>query len=364
MANPVFQAVVTTLDRSSPVLATIRRGIEGMSGAAMRAQIATQRLALAPAGVFGRMRRDVAGLGGYFATLRGHLGGLWSGLTSLMPPLAALGTGTTLAGLFGLVKHVAEAREEMLHMAEVLDTTPQLLGRFNFVAKMTGTNVEAAQTGMTKLNRVMGDAARGKNKSALDLFQHMHISLAELKSGNAMDILPKIADAYQHTASTTLQSAMAVLLFGKAGQMMKPMLRETPAQLRAWVAELGRLGYKFTEVDDQNLTKFRRSWIGLETAVGGFTNMLGAELAPVLNPVIDQFRDWVAINGKWISDDITAFIKQMVEYFKSDAWEEMKENFKYYADKTWEWIQWIGPLKVALLAVGAITFGPLIGAIG
>ncbi len=215
------------------MLATIRRGIEGMSGAALRSQNATQRLALAPAGVFGRMRRDVAGLGGHFATLRGHLGGLWSGLTSLMPPLAALGTGKTLACLFGLVKHVAEAREEMLHMAEVLDTTPQLLARFNFVAKMTGTNVEAAQTGMTKLNRVMGDAARGKNKSALDLFQHMHISLKELQSGNAMDILPKIAAAYQHTASTTLQSAVAVTLFGKAGQMMKPMLRESMGR-RAW----------------------------------------------------------------------------------------------------------------------------------
>jgi hypothetical protein len=218
---------------------------------------------------------------------------------------------------------------------------------------------------------VTGDAARGKNKSALDLFQHTHISLNELQSGNAMDILPKIADAYQHTASTTLQSAVAVTLFGKAGQLMKPMLRETPTQLRAWVAELGRLGYKFTEVDDQNLTKFRRSWtkfrrpwIGLETAVGGFTNMLGAKLSPVLGEVVDWFRDWVATNRKWISNDITEYVKQLVEYFKSPAWVTMVKNFKYYADKTWEWIQWIGPLKVALLAVGAITLGPLIGGIG
>src|SRR4051812_32159714 len=108
MPDPVFRAIVTTLDRSSPALATIKRGIEGLSGAALRAQVQTQRLALVP---LGRLRGAVTGLGGAFSALRGHVGGVWSGITSLMPPLAALGAGTSLAGLFALVKRVAEARD-------------------------------------------------------------------------------------------------------------------------------------------------------------------------------------------------------------------------------------------------------------
>ncbi len=92
--------------------------------------------------------------------------------------------------------------------------------------------------------------------------------------------------------------------------------------------------------------------------------MLGAMLAPVLEPVIGQFRDWIAVNRRWIAEDITYYVGEFVDWLKDPSWKETKDNFKYYADKTWEWIQWIGPLKVALLTVGAITFGPLIGGIG
>jgi hypothetical protein len=79
--------------------------------------------------------------------------------------------------------------------------------------------------------------------------------------------------------------------------------------------------------------------------------------------VIGQFRDWIAVNRRWIAEDITYYVGEFVDWLKDPSWKETKDNFKYYADKTWEWIQWIGPLKVALIAVGAVTFGPLIGGI-
>ncbi len=357
MPSPVFQAIVTTLDRSSPALATIKRNIEGLSGAAMRAQVATQGLALVP---LGRLHRAVTGLGGAFAALRGHIGGALSGLTALMPPLAALGAGTSLAGIFGLVNRVADAREEMLHMAETIGIDASQLARLNFVARMTGTNVEGMQTGMTKLNRVMGDAARGKNKSALELFKRMGVTMEELRSGNAASIFPKIAASFRATASDTLKAAMAVALFGRAGQSMKVMLQQTPAQLRAWIAELGRLGYKFTEVDDKNLTRFRQTWIGLETAVGGFMNMLGAKLAPVLEPVVAQFRDWIANNREWISTQITEKVGEFVTWLRQLDWKSIGEQMRGLVRGARELVDWLGGAKGAMIAIGVITFSPLI----
>ena len=361
MPSPVFQVIVTTLDRSSPALATIKRNIEGLSGAAMRAQVSTQRLALVP---LGRLHGAVTGLGGAFSALRGHIGGALSGLTALMPPLAALGAGTSLAGIFGLVRHVADAREEIRHMAETIGISAPQLASLNFVARMTGTNVEGMQTGMTKLNRVMGDAARGKNKGALELFKRMGVTMEELRSGNAASILPKIAGSFRATESDTLKAAMAVALFGRAGQSMKVMLQQTPAQLRAWVTELGRLGYKFTEVDDENLTRFRQTWIGLETAVGGFMNMLGAKLAPVLTPIVAQFRDWIAANRDWISTQITEKVGDFVTWLKQLDWKSIGEQMRGFMRGARDLIDSLGGVKTAMWIVAGITFSPVILALG
>jgi hypothetical protein len=98
-----------------------------------------------------------------------------------------------------------------------------------------------------------------------------------------------------------MRAAMAQALFGRGWREMAPLLLAGPEEMRAWIAQLDRLGYKFTQVDDNNLTAFRRSWVGLETAVGGFTKILGARLAPILTPIINQFSDWIAVNREWIA---------------------------------------------------------------
>ena len=300
MAAPVFQAVVSALDHASPVLATITRNINGLSGAALRAQVATQRLALASPAGFAQMRFGVAGVTSAFGRLRSGIGGVLSGVTSLLPPIAALGAGGSIAGLVGLVKHTADAREEVRHMAEAIGVTPEQLGRLGYAAQLTGTDVGAMETGMTRLNRVIGNATAGKNKDALALFQRIGVSMQELRTGNAATILPKIAAAFQKTESATLRGRMAFALFGRGGVQMIAMLARGSDELRRMGEEAARLKYAFTDADDKGLTRFRDSWIGLETAVGGFTDMLGARLAPVLTPVVEQFRDWIAANRAWI----------------------------------------------------------------
>ena len=242
-------------------------------------RLRTARLAV-EAGALARVRSAIGGVRSVFDALRGHLGGAWSGLTSLKPPLAALGADTSLAGIFELVRHVAEARHEVTKMAETIGIAPPQMVRLNFAARMTGTNIQSMQVGLTKLNKVMGDTVRGKNKDAAALFRQIGISTQDLASGNAATILPKIAASFQATHSATMRAAMAQALFGRGWREVAPRLLACPEEMCAWIAQLDRLGYKFTQVDDNNLTAFRRSWVGLETAVGGFTNMLGRVWLP------------------------------------------------------------------------------------
>jgi hypothetical protein len=98
---------------------------------------------------------------------------------------------------------------------------------------------------------------RGKNRDAAALFRQISISAQELASGNAATILPKIAASFPATHSATMRAAMAQALFGRGWREMAPLLLAGPEEMHAWITQLDRRGYKFTEVDDNNLTAFR-----------------------------------------------------------------------------------------------------------
>jgi hypothetical protein len=118
---------------------------------------------------------------------------------------------------------------------------------------------------------------------------------------------------------------------------------------RNWIAT------RFTEVDDNNLTAFRRGWVGLETAAGAFTNMLGARRAPILTPIINQFSDWIAVNREWIANWITEHVKAAIGWLRAH-----KEQIKAAIRVTGEWIDKLGGLNFVLLTLAAVTVGPFL----
>ena len=220
------------------------------------------------------------------------------------------------------------------------------------------------QTSMTRLNKVISAAGAGQSKLALELFQKMGISLTELRTGNAATLLPKIASAFQLTENTALRAHMATTLFGRSGQELTDMLALGPTALREMGTELDRLGYHFSAVDDNNLTAFRLSWIGMQTAVGGFTNMLGARLSPALTPVVGQFRDWIVANREWLASQITEKVGEFVGWLRAVDWNALGRSIRDWMTAAGEFIDKIGGVKVALLAVIGLSFAPLLVSIG
>ncbi|HUB49343.1 MAG TPA: hypothetical protein VMB73_30595 [Acetobacteraceae bacterium] len=182
----------------------------------------------------------------------------------------------------------------------------------------------------------------------------------ELRTGNAATILPKIAGAFQATENATLRTRMAFALFGRSGAQMIPLLAQGPEVMRRWTQELDRLAYKFTDTDDKGLTRFRMSWIGLETSVGDFINMLGARLTPVLEPVVAQFRDWIANNREWIATQISEKVGEFVRWLQQLDWRAIGQQVRDFVRGAADLIDKLGGVKGAMLAVVGITFAPVI----
>lgn len=334
-AGPTFQALFSVVNQATGPLREIREEF-GLVGKA--AEHAGKRSAAATTHAHHSMGRF---RGGIHLVHHGILGlnesiGETSGkLSELMPALAGLGAIGGIAGMFEFTAHMAEARAETLRMLKVTQLTPQAFGMLSYAASMTDTPVESVTKGVTRLNRVIADAASGKNKSAASLFAHLGISLRDA-NGHVISTsaaLPKLMDGFRKNADEATRTRMAFALFGKGGAEMLPILTAGREELEEWGEQAKRIRYPFTKEDNEALEGFNQSWKRGTMAVSAFNNELSARLAPVLRPIVDQLTDWVTVNRSWIATDIAGGVKAFADEAKRLIDEAKKLDWHAYGEE-------------------------------
>ena len=92
--------------------------------------------------------------------------------------------------------------------------------------------------------------------------------------------------------------------------------------------------------------------------------MLGAKLAPVLEPVVAQFRDWIANNREWIATRITEKVSASSSRWLSRSdWQGIGEQMRRFVRGAGDVIEKLGGVRGngAMIAIGLdITFSPVI----
>ena len=297
-------------------------------------------------------KKEIGEVREHVAHLKEHFASLGEKITEIFPPLAALGAGAGIAGLFELTHKVAETAGEFARTALTLGMTTGQLFQLNFAAKMTETPLEAMQMGMGKLAKAIGAAAGGHNKDAAALFAHLGISLKDAHGHllTAVDAFPRLQEAFRKTTDVTMRQRMAFALFGRSGLEMMALMMANEKEMHHWSETAKHLAYPFTAKDRAGLEEFQHAWIGMETAVNGVVNSVGSKLAPILTPVVEKIAEWVAHNREWIATGITDKVKQLADWV-------MKLDFDKVAEQTGEWARRVGELVGGFVNFKTIIFG-------
>jgi len=371
-ATKTFRAVITAVDNATSVLERIGSKIKGIGKSAEAAGNpwgqAAERVSLfrratdlahrsaagfhSIAAPFEHLKHPIGEVRHGVGELKEHFGELGEKITELMPPLAALGAGGSLAGLFELTHKVAETAGELGRAAIKMGMTTDAVVALNYAARMTETPIDSMQKGMGKLGRVIGESAAGKDKDAAALFSHLHISLREANGQllKATDALPKLQEAFGRTTDVTMRQRMAFALFGRAGLEMLPMLMASTDDMDKWGKTAAKLSYPFSETDLSNLEEFQHSWIGLETATNGVVNAIGARLAPILTPVVEKVTEWISANREWIATGIGDKVGQLADWV-------MKLDFDKVVAGTKAWLEPLGWAAEKIGGVKGVIFG-------
>ena len=369
----VFKAVIQAVDRVTGPVGGIVEAVKALTGVEEKAGVAEAKMhskgvqeAHAHGHAFHALSAHIRLLRGHFGNLTATIGEFGSKFSELIPAFAGLGAAGSLVGLFEMTNHAAEAFSTLAATARQAGVSVQTFSALSLAAKENDVPVEQLRSSLFNLSKIMGGALAGSNKKAAVLFAHLGIALKDShgQALSASQVLPQLADAFEHTKSATMRALMAQTLFGgRAGAMLIPILMKGHQGLAQYNAEFKKIGYLPNKGGADALEAFHASWVQLTTAVSGFTMEIGTKLAPVLQPIIDQVTQWVATNRDWISTNIAGAVGELVKWVRTIDLHKVIGDMQHWFGTISSVAHSLGGIKVVVGAMVLALGSPLLTAV-
>lgn len=141
-----------------------------------------------------------------------------------------------------LFKETLEGAESLEKLSHQTGLTTDTLQGLQQIAKETGTSTEALNQGLLKLTTIIGQAEDGSKKAAAG-FDLIGVRVKDLKQLSPDEQFKLIAEKISAIENPAKRSAAEVALFGKAGQELDSVLRETAEKgLSPFIQRMQQLG--------------------------------------------------------------------------------------------------------------------------
>jgi hypothetical protein len=210
-----------------------------------------------------------------------HVGAKASGLGKSLAGLgAAAGVGVLASKVFDFAQSSVQSFEtvggESIKLQRIMGGNVEQMSALRGAAKMTGVSADTLATSM----RSFSADIEGNSKH----LQAMGVATRDA-AGNIRptgDVLKDVAAVFKDMPNGAEKSALAVQLFGRNGLDMIPMLNKGADGIAALEAKTAQYGLTLTQVDQDNLAKFRASQRDLSLVSEGVRTSFGKSLFPVL----------------------------------------------------------------------------------
>jgi hypothetical protein len=210
---------------------------------------------------------------------------------------AALVTG--IAGVSAAVAKTVNEFDRVANAAEKLNLTTESLTALGFAAAQSGSSVEVLEGGLSRLNRVIGDAASG-NAAAADLFKRLGIEVRDAggKIISTDDAFAQIADRFQGYADDAAEVAIATQLFGRAaGPELRQLLNQGSEGIAELSAQAAQLGVVISTDAAEAAKSLKDNVDQLTGAAQGFANGLTSSLLPALAGLAERTAEATRESG-------------------------------------------------------------------
>ena len=225
--------------------------------------------------------------------------------------LAAVLT-TALSGLSIGVRNTLGHMDAMAKAAQKIGIPVEELIRLEHAADLAGVSLETLNNGVGRLSRNMNDAADGL-KAPQRAFDQLGINIrnseGQLKSMS--EILPEIADRFASMKDGTEKTAIAMVLLGRSGRELIPLLNAGGEGLNALKAEADALGLVFDTKTAQAAEQFNDTLNRLGKVSGGLVTQVTAKMLPALNALAGTLFE--NVKNSTLLRDTMSFLGKVLE---------------------------------------------------
>jgi hypothetical protein len=231
-------------------------------------------------------------------------------LAGVQKKLAAFGAGLRTVGrramfagaaiaapLIAAARSFAASGANLWDMSKRTGASVETLSELGYAADQTGASLDDVGTSLKFMNKGLVEAARGSGDAQVALAA-MGLDLDKLLSMNTDQRFAAIAEALNRVQDPALKSAFAMMLFGRSGTSIIPMLEE----LNELRAQARQKGFGITTEEAKNADILDDAITDVTKSIKRAVFAIGSQLAPVLTRVANG----IASATQWV----TEFIKQ------------------------------------------------------
>lgn len=220
---------------------------------------------------------------------------------------AIAGVGTAITAPFLAAAAIfSEIGSDIADTAARTGASTEFLSGLGYAAKQTGSDLGTVEAGLKKMESTMLAAERGSKKT-LDTLFRLGLTAADLKGKSPEQAFGLVADKLAAIEDPGKRAALAMQIFGGAGQKLLPILSQGTAGLATMRAEAASLGLVLSQDQADAADAMGDAWDRLVASVTGVTLAVGSALAPALTQVytiagtlISRITAWIAANPKLI----------------------------------------------------------------
>ena len=285
-----------------------------------------------------------------------HVFSLGEGVGLVSGALGALAGAVSIGGLAEMVKSYAESTSELYHLSEQLHVSVQDLREFRYAADFSGVGVDAMTASLEFLNKGVGQAEGGYGRlaKALSRTPNGRVLLEQLKGAKDTSAAFDLAtQAVSKIRNPMQQAALATALFGGNAKDMIRLSKggvDAIDKLRAQARQdIGVITPEMVEKAHEFDQSMKR--LGYQfKSVGG---VVARELMPVLQPALDQFREWASANRAVIKVKIAEMVRDLAKWIQSVDWAKVATGARDFGTAVLKVVTMLGGFKTAIYGIGA-----------
>jgi hypothetical protein len=202
--------------------------------------------------------------------------------------LEYFGAALTIGEFAELIKGSIDAADELRDMSQKTGVAVETLNGLGFAAGQAGSNLESVSAAAGKVNKAVAEAAGG-NRDMIEAFSKLGIAVRDAQGNlkTADVVIAEVADKFKDYADGPEKTAIALRVFGKAGEEMIPLLNDGGDAMRENIA----YAKQYSGVTDELASasdNFNDTMGKLTIQQKGFVNSISSAVLPLLQTVADE----------------------------------------------------------------------------